>query len=45
MDTRQLEGNIGAAFAIHVLRGIGQVVFQNNPVSGLIILGALFFNS
>lgn len=27
------------------LRGIGQVVFQNNPVSGLIILGALFFNS
>lgn len=45
MDTRQLEGNVGAAFAIHVLRGIGQVVFQNNPVSGLIILGALFFNS
>lgn len=45
MDTRQLEGNAVAAFAIHVLRGIGQVVFQNNPVSGAIILGALFFNS
>ncbi|MCX5517333.1 urea transporter [Kaistia defluvii] len=27
------------------LRGIGQVVFQNNPLSGLIILLALFFNS
>lgn len=28
-----------------LLRGIGQVVFQNNPLSGLIILAALFFNS
>lgn len=45
MDTKQLEGNAVAGFAVHVLRGIGQVVFQNNPVSGLIILGALFFNS
>jgi len=27
------------------LRGVGQVVFQNNPLSGLIILLALFFNS
>ncbi|HEV7286357.1 MAG TPA: urea transporter, partial [Kaistia sp.] len=27
------------------LRGIGQVVFQNNPLTGLIILLALFFNS
>jgi urea transporter len=27
------------------LRGVGQVVFQNNPVCGLIILLALFFNS
>jgi urea transporter len=27
------------------LRGIGQVVFQNNPLSGLVILAALFFNS
>lgn len=28
-----------------VLRGIGQVVFQNNPLSGIVILAALFFNS
>lgn len=28
-----------------LLRGIGQVVFQNNPLSGLIILLALFYNS
>jgi urea transporter len=28
-----------------VLRGVGQVVFQNNPWSGLIILGAILYNS
>lgn len=28
-----------------ILRGIGQVVFQNNWLSGLIILAAIFFNS
>ena len=28
-----------------ILRGIGQVVFQNNPVSGAVILGAIFYNS
>jgi urea transporter len=28
-----------------VLRGIGQVVFMNNPVSGAVILAALFYNS
>lgn len=27
------------------LRGVGQVVFQNKPLSGVTILGALFFNS
>jgi urea transporter len=27
------------------LRGIGQVVFQNNPISGAVILGAIFYNS
>jgi len=27
------------------LRGIGQVVFQNNPLSGLVILAAIFYNS
>ena len=28
-------------FFDQVLRGIGQVVFQNNPLSGIVILGAL----
>ena len=28
-----------------ILRGIGQVVFQNNPISGAVILGAIFYNS
>lgn len=28
-----------------MLRGIGQVVFQNNPLTGAIILAALFWNS
>ncbi|MFM8551620.1 MAG: urea transporter [Nitrospiraceae bacterium] len=28
-----------------VLRGIGQVVFQNNPLSGAVILAAIFYNS
>lgn len=27
------------------LRGIGQVVFQNNPLSGAVILAAIFYNS
>jgi urea transporter len=28
-----------------ILRGIGQVVFQNNPISGAVILGAILYNS
>lgn len=28
-----------------VLRGVGQVVFQNNPLSGAVILVAIFYNS
>ena len=28
-----------------VLRGIGQVVFQNNPLSGAVILSGIFYNS
>jgi len=28
-----------------VLRGIAQVVFQNNPISGVVILAAIFYNS
>lgn len=33
------------AFFDTVLRGIGQVVFQNNPLSGLVILFAILINS
>jgi urea transporter len=32
-------------FVDWVLRGIGQVVFQNNPISGAVILGGIFYNS
>ena len=32
-------------FVDWVFRGIGQVVFQNNPISGAVILGAIFYNS
>ena len=28
-----------------VLRGIGQVVFQNNPLSGAVIVAAIYYNS
>ena len=28
-----------------VLRGIGQVVFQNNPASGAVILAGIYYNS
>jgi urea transporter len=34
-----------ARFAEWVLRGVGQVVFQNNPLSGAVILAAILFNS
>lgn len=33
------------AFFDWTLRGIGQVVFQNNPLSGLVILLAILYNS
>jgi urea transporter len=33
------------AFVDWVLRGIGQVVFQNNPISGAVILLAIIYNS
>lgn len=32
-------------FVDWVLRGIGQVVFQDNPISGAVILGGIFYNS
>jgi urea transporter len=40
-----LEGNPVVAFAEWTLRGIGQVVFQNNWMTGLVILAAIFYNS
>ena len=32
-------------FVDWVLRGVGQVVFQNNPISGAVILAGIFYNS
>jgi len=32
-------------FVDWILRGIGQVVFQNNPISGAVILAGIFYNS
>jgi urea transporter len=34
-----------ASFGDHVLRGIGQVMLQNNPLSGLLFLIGIFVNS
>jgi urea transporter len=42
-DRFQAHSKLG--FIDWVLRGIGQVVFQNNPLSGLVILLAILFNS
>jgi hypothetical protein len=33
------------AFCINCLRGVGQVFFMNNPLSGLVILAGLFVQS
>ena len=33
------------AFGINCLRGVGQVFFMNNPLSGLVILAGLFVQS
>ncbi len=44
-QARRLADHPVAAPVDCLLRGIGQVVFQNSPLSGLIILLALFFNS
>jgi urea transporter len=41
----QLRDHPRLAFVDWVLRGIAQVVFQNNPLSGAVILGAIFYNS
>jgi urea transporter len=42
---RSLMKNHFAAFADSVLRGVGQVMFQNNPITGLIFLIGIFYNS
>lgn len=45
MDLKSLQNHPTLGFIDWILRGIGQVVFQNNPLSGIVILGALFYNS
>lgn len=45
MDTKQLPEHSLARFPEWVLRGVGQVVFQNSWLSGLIILAAILYNS
>lgn len=41
----QLRDHPALGFLDWVLRGIGQVVFQNNPLSGAIILAGIYYNS
>ena len=43
--TDQFRDDPRFGFIDWVLRGIGQVVFQNNPLSGAVILAAIFYNS
>jgi urea transporter len=38
----RIEGNLALAFVDSCLRGVGQVCFMNNPVTGLAILVAMF---
>ncbi len=45
MDINRYQNDSRFGFVDWLLRGIGQVVFQNNPLSGGIILAALFYNS
>jgi urea transporter len=45
MDLASLKVHPGIEFLNWILRGIGQVVFQNSPICGLIILGAIWYNS
>ena len=45
MQTNRFQDHPTLSFFDWCLRGIGQVVFQNNPLSGLVILAALAFNS
>ena len=41
----QFRDHPSLGFVDWVLRGIGQVVFQNNPISGAVILAGIFYNS
>jgi hypothetical protein len=41
----RLANQAGLDFINYTLRGIGQVIFVNNPLSGLLILVALFIQS
>ena len=45
LDVNRFQNDPVFGFADWTLRGVGQVVFQNNPVSGAVILLALFYNS
>ncbi|RTL51676.1 MAG: urea transporter [Bradyrhizobiaceae bacterium] len=45
MDLKTLQDHPTLGFVDWTLRGIGQVVFQNNMLTGIVILIALFYNS
>lgn len=45
MNANVFRDHSSLGFIDWVLRGVGQVVFQNNPLTGLVILIALFYNS
>lgn len=45
MDRNRFQTHPQLGFFDWVLRGIGQVVFQNNPLSGLVMLLAILYNS
>ena len=44
-NLRRLQGVKGGGFIDAVLRGLGQVVFQNNSLTGLLVLLAISVNS
>ena len=44
-NLRRLQGVKGSGFIDSVLRGLGQVVFQNNSLTGLLVLLAISVNS
>jgi urea transporter len=40
-----VEGNAAVRFLDVNLRGVGQVIFQNNPLTGLLLLAAIFWGA